>query len=73
MSKKGPRDEVKYVRRKIVDELAARVRREVRARLGPDSTFEERRDKAFEIMKTTSLGTDLAGSWPQRCSPTQIW
>lgn len=36
---------------KLVDEIAASVRREVRERLGPKSTFEQRRDMAFEIMR----------------------
>ena len=32
--------------------LVERLRREERERLGPNSTFEERQDFGFEIMKT---------------------
>ncbi len=37
-------------RQKIVDELALRVRQEVRERLGPNPTFEQRRDAEAELL-----------------------
>jgi hypothetical protein len=35
----------------VVDRLAEAVRREVRAKLGANSTFEQRRDAAAELMR----------------------
>src|SRR5258708_1736915 len=36
---------------KVVDEIAATVRREVERRLSPNATFEQRQDIAYEIMR----------------------
>ncbi len=38
-------------RQKLVNELAEKLRREVRERLGPNATFEQESDAAFEIMQ----------------------
>ena len=37
--------------KKLVEEIVAALRHEVRERLGPNSTFEQRRDAGFEIMR----------------------
>lgn len=38
--------------KKVEEEIAAALRREVRERLGPNSTFEQRRDAGLEIMQS---------------------
>lgn len=46
---------------KVVDEVTALLRREVAARLGPHSTFEERRDVGARVMAEVLAGlTDEA-------------
>ena len=50
MSKKTQRVERSVESQRRVKRLAAVVRREVQARLGPNSTFEQRRDAAVEVM-----------------------
>jgi hypothetical protein len=45
------RDESGSARSEAVDEIAATIERELEESLGPDATFEERQDKAFEIMR----------------------
>jgi hypothetical protein len=50
---------------KLVNEIVASLRREVRERLGSDSTFEQRRDASFEIMRDVlwkDSEDDLQGS-----------
>ena len=49
----------------VVDQLAEMVRREVQAKLGPNSTFEQRRDAAAGLMRETlwkDADTDLRES-----------
>jgi hypothetical protein len=41
---------------KVVDEVTALLQREVAARLGPDSTFEERRDVGARVMAEVLAG-----------------
>jgi hypothetical protein len=50
--------------RRVIDpaarELAAHVAREVRARCGPDSTFEQRRDMAAKVARELLSEVDAA-------------
>jgi hypothetical protein len=65
MATKRQRAEQAGPSKKVVDQLAAAVRREVRAKLGPDSTFEQRRDAAAELMREVlwkEADTDLRES-----------